>query len=223
VRLEECRLNGFPMIDLDGFKAKCDSLAKILAVVTAFTVTFSTSLVALGFTLIGLLWLLSGNWRDKIARIRRLPAAVAALVLLALVFLGMFYGPATMSESLNRFDSYLNTLLFIAIFATVVTDDVWRKRVFTSFLVGMVITMILSYLTVSHLISLPFGDPKRGEVFHYYITQNYFMAIAVYVAFAWFLFRGKEMSRAQKALILSAIILGVINVFFVTTARTGIG
>lgn len=198
-----------------------DASAKYLAVASAFALTFSTSLSALCFSLVALSWLLSGNWREKYRYISRHPAALAALALLALALIGLAYTPATSSQGLKRFDSYVNSLLFVVIFATVITDDVWRKRVFAAFLAGMAITMVLSYLAASHIISLPFGDPKRGEVFHYYITQNYFMAIAVYVAIAWYLFHRKEMSRTAGVILLSMIVLGAINVFFVTTARTG--
>jgi O-antigen ligase len=202
--------------------ARFERASKYAAVITAFGITLGTSFTATGFAITGLFWLLSGHWREKYIVARSSPVVVAAVLLFCLYLVGLGYTSAPLGHGLVRVGAYVNSLFFVAVFATIVTDPLWRDRVFVAFMAGMGLSLLLSLLSVMGIFPWIAGHGSgSAHTFYSYITHNFFMAIAIYSGFTYWLFRAGAWPKWARIAVPGILILGVIDLLFLVDGRTG--
>jgi len=207
---------------LESIRARCDRYAKYAAVFAGFGITLSTSLTALSYLFVALFWLGSGNWRQKFEAIRHNTVVLAALALFVLFIVGLSYTSSPPDHAVARVGAYLNSLLFVAIFATIVQDDEkLRLQILLAFLAGMALTLFLFIADLGGLV--PYVDirGKGGTVFYAYLETNYFMAIATYFGFIFLLQNYKSWSGPRVWFAILVLTAAMVTIFFYSNGRTG--
>ena len=166
-----------------------------------------------------LAWLLSGDLAGKGREIRRNPAALGALGLFLLLALGTLYGPAPMSAAQAQLGKYQD-LLLVPMLVSLFREHRFRRYAVWSFLIGMLITLALSYLIGLGLFPAGIfrGTQEDPTVFRLHVTQNFFMA---YAAFALACLARGEPNKARRGLLYAAALLALFNVVFMVQGRTG--
>jgi O-antigen ligase len=186
-----------------------------LIVFASLSNTLPTAFTSWAMGLFVIFWLSSGNYSDKLNRIRHNPAALASVALFGLYAIGIFYSSAQWNDSLNFLMKY-HKLLFIPLIISVLDSDKHREYAINAFLGGMTIVLIISYLKWLGL--FPHVDIGQG-----YIVTKGRIAHSILMSFAMFMM----MIRAQKstgAIRLTWVILSVLaglNILFLVNGRTG--
>jgi O-antigen ligase len=165
-------------------------------------------------------WLLGGDWREKRARVRANPAALAALGFLALLLIGMAWGPGTLRDGWYYFNKY-NDLVLVAVVGGLLADERDRQRALLAFMAAMALTLVLSYAIRLGLLPVEesFGRGRDNPtVFKLHITHGLFMALAAFLAAVHALHASDR--RWRFALVAFAL-LAAFNVLFMIQARTG--
>jgi len=132
-----------------------------------------------------LLWLVTGNLKARWLRIKANPVAWAALLLYAIVLLGIFYSPASWNDIGLHLTKYLK-LPFAVILMSAITTDKLQKRCLNAFVMAMGFVLISTWLNIWW--DLPWSKTHNQgwnvthHVFGDYITQNIMMAFLVLVA-----------------------------------------
>ena len=157
---------------------------------TAITGLFLFFPVSLGMAsslmlAIAVLWLVTGNLKARWLRIKANPVAWAALLLYAIVLLGILYSPASWNDRGLHLTKYLK-LPFAVILMSAITTDRLQKRCLHMFVAAMVFVLVSTWLNVWW--DLPWSETHNQgwnvthHVFGDYITQNIMMAFLVLVA-----------------------------------------
>jgi O-antigen ligase len=200
-------------------KGKADAIARWSAVLLGFSIPISTALdgVLLAIILVGFIF--SGDYRERIRSVWENPVGVAALGLLALMILGLFYNGSPGHDALRYAGKYAD-LLFVAVLIPVFRDTKTRERAMLGFMAAMLLTLTLSFLAHWNLSPAGWahGNAADAYVFKSHITQNILMAFAAFV----FAQRGREATtgtwRAVWWLLAAA---AVFNVLFMVEGRSG--
>ncbi len=180
------------------------------------SIPVSVALDNILISLIAVLWLLSGGWRDKAAAIRQNPVAIAALLLFGLLAVGTLYNDGNSGVLFKYID-----LLLIPVFLTLFQDATTRRRALLVFCAAAVASVIVSHLAYMNLLAHSSLLPREQ------INPNGFKASITHsliVAFAAYLFALLARSERNKKLRMSYIALALFeahNVVFMTWGRTG--
>jgi O-antigen ligase len=197
-----------------------ETLARYCAIALGFTLPIS---VAADNVLMGLLllsWLASGHWSERWQRIRANRVALAALVLFAVMALGLTWSQAPMSQALVYFRKY-DDLLLLAILVTVVLDARDRRRALLALAAAVAVTVVLSIGIKLGLVptgGFITGTADNPTVFKKYLSQN------IVVAFGCFLFAVLALdapNRAWRTVWWTLAALAAFNVLFMVQGRTG--
>ncbi|HVV67579.1 MAG TPA: O-antigen ligase family protein [Gammaproteobacteria bacterium] len=123
--------------------------------------------------------LLSGKLFIEFKLIRTHPITLSILILLAIVFAGMFWSIASWHDRWGAFHKYLKLGYFILILP-LCTERRWREHAISAFLLTITVTVALSYLTKYTPLHLgKTGSPQF--IFHSHIETSYFVAFSTYV------------------------------------------
>ncbi|MHB1512093.1 O-antigen ligase family protein [Acidiferrobacter sp.] len=201
-------------------QAAADKLAPRLAVALAFSFPISTFLSGLFSALILLTSLAQGRWRARLHLVARNPVAVAALALLFLIIVGLFYGEGTWANASNYGGKYAD-LLLIPLLIPAFSDERVRAQALNAFLAAMLLTLGLSCLLHWGLIHPDrwiHGLPQDASVFKDHITQNILMA---YAAFVFALKAKLTTDWRRQALLIALTVLAILNIVFMVQGRTG--
>jgi O-antigen ligase len=194
--------------------------ASWIAIALGFSLCVSTALDNVLLVLLLLCWLAGGDWRERLARTRNNPVAVAALMLIGALALGVAWSPGPFAERLAYLKKY-SDLLLIPILGTIFVDATTRRRGLLAFAAALAITLVLSYALAAGAPRPPkfiTGDAANPTVFKRHITQNLLMAYGalLFAALAW---------RAATPLARRAwgalAALAAFNVLFLVQGRTG--
>lgn len=193
----------------------------------------SWTTTALGFTIpiwavadsifMGLLvlcWVVSGDWSEKVRRIRTNPVAVAALLLFAWLLLGTLWGEGSLEDRATYVKKYAE-LLFIPVLISMVIETHERERALLALAAGLVVTLILSFVLGMGLVptgGLIKGDPSNPFVFKKHITHNVLMAFGA-LLFAVLAWKSRDIPRRWGWSVLAILAAG--NVLLMVQGRTG--
>ena len=123
--------------------------------------------------------ILSGAFFNQFKLIRTNPITLSILILLAIVFAGMFWSIADWHDRWGALHKYLKLGYFILILPLCM-DREWRERAISAFLLAITITVVLSYLLqYTHLYLGKTHSPQF--IFHSHIETSYFVAFSTYV------------------------------------------
>ena len=166
-----------------------DNTAKSGAVVLLLGVPTSIALVNIGILLILIGWFLSGRWRWKFEVIRQHPITLPALLLSALVLIGISYTDAPRAY-INHHLYVYSKLPLMLMLLTLFHDPRWQRRGLLAFAVGSVITVVSTYANI--WFQVPWSDSHNQgmglshHVFNDYIAQglamSFFTALALVIA-----------------------------------------
>jgi O-antigen ligase len=152
----------------------------------AFSINLPTKFMDLSLSLLFIFWVISGNFKNKIQRIKENPGALVALGFFVLMGLTIFYSSAPLKDSLKSWLRY-HGLLFIPIIVSVIYKKKDSDSVINAFLISSVIATIGSYLKYFNLIPLNIGidsiEAGSPVFFKFSIAHNIFLAYAVYLLF----------------------------------------
>jgi O-antigen ligase len=169
---------------LPAISPKFQSLGRYAAIAMGASIPISTALDNVLFALILVAWVGSGGVREKLAAIRGNPAALAALVFLALLLLGMTWGPGSAREGWYYANKYKDLLLVAALGAFVLGERD-KRLALDAFLAAMVLTLVLSYAIWLGVlpVEVEFGRHRGNPtVFKLQITHGVLMALAAFLA-----------------------------------------
>jgi O-antigen ligase len=139
--------------------------------------------------LVVLCWAVSGDWSEKIRRIKTNPVAMAALLLFAWMLLGTFWGDGSLEERAGSLKKYAG-LLFIPLLISMAVETGVRRRAVLALAAGLVLTLLLSFGVEFGLVKtggLIKGWPSNPFVFKKHLTHNVLMAFGVllFAVLAW--------------------------------------
>lgn len=152
----------------------------------------------------------------------RNPVALAAMMLFGVLLVATLYGVTPFGEAVSILGKYID-LAMIPLFMALMRQNQDRDSALNGFMLAMLLTLILSYLVGFEVLkvqswmhlSTSVDDPA---IFRHYLTQNTFMALAVFLA----LLRMRETTGVLKQFFWGAFaLLGIINVLFMMMGRTG--
>ena len=105
---------------------------------------FSTALMSLSEVIILLMCIAlaigGGSLREQLKLSFRFPMVKAGLALLLLIFLYGFISEASVSSAMKHFIKY-RELFLLPLLIFILNDIHWKKIIYTSFLVGMVLVL----------------------------------------------------------------------------------
>ena len=171
------------------FESAMDTTAKGGAVVLLLGVPTSIALVNIGILLILIGWFLSGRWPWKFDVIRHHPITLPALLISALVLIGITYTDAPKAYIGHHLYVYSKLPLMLMLL-TLFHDPRWQSRGLLAFAVGSVITVVSTYANIWFVV--PWSDSNNQglgvshHVFNDYIAQglamSFFTALALAMA-----------------------------------------
>ena len=174
--------------------------------------------ILLAFILLGALFNLRSISRIALSH----PVARSALMLFLLLIVAMSYGITPLKDAFHLLMKYVD-LMFIPIFIFLFSNDAVRRKARYAFLISMAITLVLSYLVGLHILPIMSWMDQHiaadnPVIFHSHITQNNFMAFAVFLS----LLEWREASsRGKQIAWMTYALLGTINIVFMVYGRTG--
>ena len=167
----------------------------------------STSGTSILLGVILLLWIVGGDYTEKLRVMRRHPLAVAALVLFGLYVVGLIYGKPS-----GRVVFDVSHFLLLAVFITLFRDEGMRRFALKGFLAAAILLLVLSYSAWFSL--LPKIDflhvaPGHALVIQDRITYSFFMALAAYIFIVHAFFSSSVSERLIYALLAAPAIFNV--------------
>ena len=185
----------------------------ILEVVALFVSTAATEVfeILIFLTIIGF-----GELRRRTFRALRQPMVIMALAVYCMVTIGIFYGVATFSESVDLWGSWRKMLL-VPMVAAVYTDPVWKQRFLSLFISIAVLVALLSCAAYPLGIGNKFGP---GILVHNWATQGMFFAVAFFSCLVILRFPLRSVFVGRRLLVASAVIL-LLNIILITPGRSG--
>jgi O-antigen ligase len=191
-----------------------DRSIQYLLVLTGFFIPLSITATDVGMALLAVFGLFSGRFVREFDHIKKNPVVWCALWFVLLVILAMSWSIAPWGERLSALHKYAK-LLYIPFLLAVCTDAKWRDRAILAFLLGVLITVILSYLKA--WTGLPIGsNPNPAFIFYTHIETGFLVAFGAYLLalLAW------KTPRWRIAYVI-LIILFSYQEFFINDGRTG--
>jgi O-antigen ligase len=178
--------------------------------------------------LIVLLFVLSGDYRNKFRIIAGNPLSLAVLLFCSAMALGCAYGLGSAGDKLHYLGKYL-TLLVIPLLLPLFADRAARVRALAAFVAAMLVTLALSYairfdwLPAALRALVDSRDPAmwgagNPVVFKLHITHGFLMAIAAFLLVL--AARHVPSSRLRWACIMTSM-LAAGNVLLMVKGRTG--
>jgi O-antigen ligase len=202
-------------------RALWTTIADVFAILAAFTLPWSTTLVAIFVPcwLGAVAWVI--DWRAY-GRLLKLPICYLPLALAGLALIGTLWSDAAWNARLYAIGPTLKLLVLPGLFYHFQRSSrgMW---VFIAFLVSCAALMVMSWLVVMDpsLTLKSAGEPGgRGIFVKNYIAQSQEFALCA-VALAYPVIRLLQTNRVWQALVLVAISLGfIVNMAFVIVSRT---
>lgn len=198
------------------------------AIALGFAIPISTGASNLLFALTILLFVLSGDYREKLSAIARNPAALAVLLFCVAIGLGSAYGTGSATDKLHYLGKYLS-LLLVPLLVPLFSSRSDRIRALVAICAAMLLTMALSYSIQFKWLSaemLAMADSRAHEsweanslvVFKLSITHGFLMAI-----YAFLLMLAAQYTTSARLRWVQVVLgaLAVVNVFFMVKSRTG--
>jgi hypothetical protein len=199
-------------------------LAKTLPIlVTLIFLAFPTTMAPVNVLLMLFLifWILSGHYRERWAAIQANPVNVMALLVYAVIAVGVTYTSAPAKDISLHLTKYYKLLLVPLIFS-VLDDRVWQQRCMQAFCAGMLFILVSTWLNVWFV--LPWSKtqiPGWGISHHVvgdYITQNVMMSFFVLLSLT---YAQIAKSAAKRYLWLTTGFLAAVSITHLSEGRTG--
>jgi O-antigen ligase len=201
------------------YKNITHQLTILFVLLSAFSINLPTRFLDLSLGLLFIFWVISGDFKNKIQRIKENPGALVALGFFVLIGLSIFYTSAPIDQALSGWLRY-HGLLFIPIIVSTLDKKNDRNLAFNLFLISSVFVIIISYLKWIKIVPLDFGQDASISNF---VVFKFRIAHSVFMAFASFIFLSKflESKKIVRYLWLVIAIAIIFNIIFLVDSRTG--
>lgn len=177
-----------------------------------FSIYFSTSLSIIMSGVLGVLWILTGQFKYLPDTLKKCPVAAGSLVLFACFIVGLSYGRATAGEAFSMVMKY-RELFIVAILLPFLTKERNVNLAWKAFVIASVITLFASFMMDFDIISTnKQGDPAIKSRITHSIFIAFFAFYCVHKVFG-----GGPYSRFY----LIGFIMSLYNIFFIVEGRTG--
>ena len=196
---------------------RIDRAGEFFVALGGFAIPLSTSLEGGAFFLASTAWLVSGRYREKLARIQHNRIAQSALLLFIALGLGVLYSPTRWSEAMLHFLKYRDLVLGV-ILLSLMTGSSWRQRAINAFILGNIVLLILSYLTYFGLWPYGNGTPDNAIVFKSHLVHSPFVALAAYIVASKSFYLKKTWVRVVYWIFVA---LSLYNILFMVKGRIG--
>lgn len=196
-------------------------IARVLLVLTVFSMPISTAVTNVLMALTLVFWLVAGGHREQFQALKGNWVVRATVALFALICIGSLYSTGPLKDIGFQIQKYAR-LLFILPAMGLMLNEKWRDRAMTAFIAAMGLTLALSLLSV--IWPLPFvkgtaGGPSANHyVFKDHIAQNLIMSFFALVM----LVKGQaEPRRGWRLAYFTVALLAIIDILFFVQGRTG--
>lgn len=204
-----------------GSNARIQHIARVLLVMTVFSMPISTAATNVLMALTLLFWLAAGGHREQFEALKDNWVVRATVALFVLICVGSLYSTGPFKDIAFQIQKYAR-LLFIVPAMGLLLEEKWRDRAMAAFIAAMGLTLVLSLLSV--VWPLPFvkgtaGGPSTNHyVFKDHIAQNLIMSFFALVM----LVKGQaETRRRWRIAYFVAGLLAAIDILFFVQGRTG--
>ena len=201
-----------PSVVFDKIQVLAIKAGGIFTALFMLSIYFSTSSAIILSGLLGLLWLLAGQFMTLPDTLKKNPVAAWSLLLFFCFIVGLCYGSATYSEAVSMLSKY-RELIFIPVLAPFLASERHRCRVWKAFVIASVLILLISYLMNFGILDLNRqGDPA----FKSRITHSIFISF-----FAFFCAHKAYDGKGYEKLYWILFLVSAYNLFFVVEGRTG--
>ena len=183
-----------------------------LAALLMLAIYVSTSLAVILSSVVCLLWLLTGEFKQLPALVNRNPVAASALFLWLCFVLGLSYTPVSYDVAWSMVMKY-RELLFIPIFMALLATARARAWVWLAFVVASLVILGISFLMEVGVLAL---NKHGAPSFKSHITHSIFISF-----FAFYCAHKAYDSGRYAKLYAAGLLISVYNLFFVVDGRTG--
>jgi len=199
-----------------------EKMFNFFLVLACFSISLPTAWMSFSSAMLLLFWLLTGNFKDKLIRIKSNPLAVAVIYLLLIYLIGMFYSSADWSLRETFFLKYFK-LILIPILISSVSSDALRKKALNAFLYGTFLLLFISYFKWLKIFPMDLGlhdihDPLQGFTgFKNRIAHNIIISFSMLLM----LYKFSSEKTRWRWLYLTLAFLMFFDIMFLVNGRTG--
>lgn len=202
----------FKQTTLQAWPSRFLSYGGFFSAVLLMTIYFSTSLAVIASVIVGLLWLLSGQFIGLPGLLKRYPVAAWSLLLYGCFIVGSSYGDVADKDAFAMLNKY-RELFFIPVLIPFFTTERYRNWAWNGLIVASVVILLISYLMDFGVFAL---NGNGDACLKSRITHSLFIAF-----FAFFCAHRIFDDKRYAKLYLTLLILCLYNLFFVVEGRTG--
>ena len=189
--------------------------ARVLVIITCVGMFYSPTVASITMVPAYVSFLASGQVVWRIKRVCNRPMVYWGIVFLATVFLGVIYSSVPWYDRWMDFFKWRIIIWFFLVLA-LFDEEVWTIRLMGTFLAGLAVGLLWSFLTAAGWITFWKG---AEAVLRNNVTQGMGFAVAALVC-VWMVSQG-AFSRRSNWILLGLGMLFVLNMVFVTTGRSG--
>jgi O-antigen ligase len=209
------------MADFNSFKTgfrKMDPLTVVrsLIILEMVALGLSTAATVVIETLVFLSFLSFKQLRQRVLVAIYQPMAAMALILYALVSIGVLYSAAPLSESVDMWGSW-RKLLMVPLVASVYNDSLWKQRMVCFFIGLMALSALISF--ACHALDVG-RHQSAGIVLGNHATQGMLFSVAMFACLVLLRFPFSQEGIPSWLLKVSAVILSL-NILMITPGRSG--
>lgn len=193
-----------------------------LTLLVGFTIPLAASPSEIATTALTIAWLLSGEWDRKWAAIRSNAVALLALMMMAVLYVGVYYSTAGWLDGFKCLLKY-REFLYIPMLLPIFQDARLRDLGLQAFVAGMIVLVGLSYFEwMTGLdMCLP-SAPTDTAARHDYVTFKDRIVHSVMAAFLIYIAAWKVMEPGTKKWFWQCLIgLALVNILWLLQGRTG--
>lgn len=204
-------------IEASIFNSKFDNLARIFFLVSLIFLPVSSFLnnaiiLAVIFSLLG------GNIAEKLSYFWKFKMNIFALMLVAILAIGMFYHPLGWQAGFHQFFKYSHKFIFILFLLPLFIDEKWRRYTLDTLIYTALVFSIIYCLHAYHIVNF-----HTEAIFHrdfWYILSR--IPWSFYVAIAAFILLNRVLDEEKnKKINMAYCVFLLFFIFFVNAERTG--
>lgn len=196
-------------------------LARCSVLLMLYGIAASMAIASIGTVLTLIFWILSFDWLRPWPRLLKLPAFWPLILIPLLIVVGSFNSVAPLEYAYRYFGVYSRFLIMLIIIA-VIDDKKWQRICWISFLIGVAVTLISTYLSVFFILpwskSQELGLGVNHSIFYDYIAQGIMTSFFAVVALTLTI---TENSIKNKIIWLLILIISIFSITHLLIGRTG--
>lgn len=187
----------------------------LFLVLTGFFIPISITAMDVFMAAAAICAILSGHFRENYYDLKRNPIVLSLLAFVLITIIALTWSIAPWGDRLSALHKY-SKLLYVPLLLPLCREEKWRDRTILGFLLGMLITVVISYLKALWNLPIPPYPDIPSFVFYTHIETGYLVAFATYL-FAYYAW------KKPKYRWICWLLVGLFTYqeFFINDGRTG--